>query len=244
MPNFGPPPDHIQDAFRDHLIRHGGATGLARLGYTEEVNRFKFYLDTLENFISQQESDEIVALEADAAHLTDDARDEFWSWYYPVHWDEIFRTNLRSSFLVSLVSMIESQLSEVCRDVEVIARTPIQAGDLKGSLLERTHLFLEKFGAFQQPTAEVWAKFSRIYDIRNVFVHHAGFLPAYNHENRTRQFIEGGKMITETNGTLTIKREFCVDALRVAQELLDAIAGELSALCSRVQMFEGLPKQV
>jgi len=239
MPNLDPP-DYVRNAFREYLVQHGGTTALAGTSHAEEIKRFKFYLDTLEGFINQQESEEIAALEAGAAHLTDDARGEFWSWYFPVHWDEIFRTNLRSSFLISLVSMTESKMSEVSRYVEIIARTPIQAAHLKGSLLERTQLFLEKFGAFQQPTAEVWAKFSRIYDIRNVFVHHAGFLSAYNHEKRARQFIQDGNMIAETNGALTLSRDFCTYALEIASELLDAIASELSALCSRVQAFEGL----
>jgi hypothetical protein len=242
MPSLGPPPDHIRDAFRDYLIHHGGTAGLSGLGRAEEIKRFKFYLDTFEDFVSRQESEEIASLEAHAAQLSEEGRSEFWSWYYPVHWDEIFRTNLRSSFLVSLVSLIESQLIQVSRDAAVIARTPIQVSDLKGSLLERARLFLEKFAAFQQPTDNVWAKLSQIYDIRNVFVHHAGFLPAYNHEKRTRQFIQSSDMLTETNGSLNLKREFCIYALAVAQEFLDAIGSESSALCSRVQKFEGSPK--
>lgn len=133
-------------------------------------------------------------------------------------------------------------LIQVSRDAAVIARTPIQVSDLKGSLLERARLFLEKFAACQQPTDKVGGKLSQIYDIRNVFVHHAGFLPAYNHEKRTRQFIQSSDMLTETNGSLYVKREFCVYALAVAQEFLDAIGSESSALCSRVQKFEGSPK--
>lgn len=242
MPTLGPPPDYVRDAFRDYLIHYGGAKGLSGLGHAEEIKRFKFYLDTFEDFISRQESEEIASLEADAAHLSEEGHSEFWSWYYPVHWDEIFRTNLRSSFLVSLVSLIESQLTEVSRDVTVIARTPIQVTDLKGSLLERTRLFLERFGSFHEPSAEVWEKLSQIYDVRNVFVHHAGFLPAYNHKERTRQFIQNSNVLSETNGSLNLKREFCIYALDVGHEFLDAIASELSALCNRVQRFEGPSK--
>ncbi|MGH8771193.1 MAG: hypothetical protein ACREV2_08455 [Burkholderiales bacterium] len=237
MSTFEPPPDYIRDTFRDYLIDRGGTGGFG-LGHAEEVRRFKFYLDTFEDFISRQESEEIASLEAEVVHLTEEGRSEFWSWYYPVHWEEIFRTNLRSSFLVSLISLIESRLTEVSRDVAVIARTPIQIGDLKGSLLERANLFLERFGAFKQPTAEAWARVSQINDIRNVFFHHAGYLPAYNHEKRARQFIQSSDMLSETNGSLTLNPEFCAYSLQIAQTFLDAIASELSALCSRIQRFE------
>jgi hypothetical protein len=238
MPTFGPPPDCIRDSFRDYLIHRSGAINLG-LGHTEEIKRFKFYLDTLENFVSQQESEEIASLESDAARLTEAERSEFLSCYYPIHWDEIFRTNLRSSFVVSLMSLIETQLAEVSRNVAVIAQTPIQVSDLKGSFLERTRLFLEKFGLFCQPTTEVWMKVSQIYDVRNIFVHHAGFLPAYNYEKRIRQFIQASQLLSETNGWLILKSEFCVYTLTVAQAFLDAIASSVSALCDRVQNSEG-----
>ena len=242
MPTLGPPPDDVRDAFRDFLIRYGGTAGPSGLGHEEEIKRFKFCLETFEEFISRQEFEEVASLEAQAAKFSETGRSEFWSWYYPVHWDEIFRTNLRSSFLTSLVSLIESQLTEVCRDVAVIARTPIQVGDLKGSLLERAHLFLGKFGGFEQPTAEAWTKVLQVYDIRNVFVHHAGFLPAYNHEKRVRQFIQTTSMLSEATGFLTLKQEFCVYALDVAEMLLHASTTDLTALCNRVQRFEGSSK--
>lgn len=242
MTTLESPPDYIRDAFRSYLISGDRRIGLSGVGHTEAIKRLRFYLDTFEEFISRQESEEIASLEATASSLSEEGRSEFWSWYYPVHWDEIFRTNLRSSFVASLVSLIESQLTEVSRDLSIIARTPIQVSDLKGSLLERARLFFDKFGAFRRPSDEVWSKLSHIYDVRNVFIHHAGYLPAYNHEKRTRQFIQGGDMVTETSGSLNLKREFGIYALTVAQEFLDGIAGELSGLCNRVRRFEGVSK--
>lgn len=239
MPSLEPPPDHLRDAFREYLIRHGGTEGISGLGHAEEIKRFKFYLQTFEVFISRQESQEKASLEAKAAELSEEVRGEFWSWYYPVHWDEIFRTTLRSSFLISLVSRVELQLTEVCRDVAVVARTPITVNDLKGGLLERARLFLEKFGGFQEPSAEVWARFSQINDIRNVFVHHGGFLPSYNHEKRVRQFVQISGSMTETNGFLTLEQEFCPRAVEVARQVMNAVATEFTALCGRAQRFEG-----
>jgi hypothetical protein len=221
--------------FREYLISNGGISSYTQ---REELKRLKFYLETFEHFISQQESSEIVALEADSAHLNEEDKSEFWSWYYPVHWDEIFRTNLRSSFLISLMSLTESHLTEVCRDVAIIARTPITISDLRGSLLEKARLFLERFASFKQPTPDLWSRMFRIYDIRNVFVHNGGYLPASNHEARVRHFIRASSGVAETNGSLTLKKEFCPFVLDVVTKLSEAISAELVALRRRTQLFE------
>lgn len=239
MPDLPEPPDHVRAAFREHLIEHGGSqSNYFGLGHNEEIKRLRFYLETFENFISEEESAELASLQAKATKLSIDAESEFWSWYYPVHWDDIFRTNLRSSFLISLMSVIESRTTEVCRDVALIARTPIQVNDLKGALLERAQLFLDKFARFSKPTAETWRKVYRVYDVRNVFVHYAGFLPPYKHHNRIRQFMQASGGIKETNGTLLLTREFCPLVLDTAQLFLEDIFTELSLLCDRVRTFE------
>jgi hypothetical protein len=59
--------------FREYLISNGGISSYTQ---REELKRLKFYLETFEHFISQQESSEIVALEADSAHLNEEDKSE------------------------------------------------------------------------------------------------------------------------------------------------------------------------
>jgi len=234
MSTLDSPPEHIRKAFRDFLISRGSIHGL-----DEELKRSTFYLETLEDFISQQEAKEFEKLKAQSTHLAEEDKAEFWSYYYPVHWDEIFRSNLRSSFLISLMATTENYLNEVCRDAGIIARAPIKLSDLRGTVLEKVPLFLEKFAGFKQPTPVLWRKLSRIYDIRNVFIHSGGFIGAYQHQVRVRQFIKTSGGVTETNDFLTLKREFGLSALHVVRELSEAIAGEMKALRQRIEQEEG-----
>lgn len=242
MSTLASPPDHIREAFRRDLIERRGSAGAFGLGYSEELKRYEFYLNTVEDFISEQEAVEIAALEQDAAKLSEEGKGEFWSYYYPVHWDEIFRSNLRPTFLISLISFIEGQLHTVCRDVEIIARSPISATDLRGGFLEKSRLFLDKFGGFQESDAQIWANVSRIYDVRNVFVHHAGYLPAYNHEKRLRQFIQSTGGLVAGHDYLSLSKDFCPFALRVTEEFFNAVSRDLAALCERVARFESSAK--
>lgn len=145
MTNTDPPSDEFRELFRQELILENGAFGLSILGYEEEINRFRYYLETLEKYISAEEDQEIQSLSAQAAKVPETRRGEFWAWNYPVHWDEIFRTNLRSSFLISflisLLSFFEVHLARACENVKITARVPISFSELQGSLLERARLF-------------------------------------------------------------------------------------------------------
>jgi hypothetical protein len=79
--------------FRRYLIDGNGGALVGE--FAEPIKRLRYYIETREKFISDQEITEVNALGTEAEKLKEKARGEFWSWYYPVHWDEIFRTNLR-----------------------------------------------------------------------------------------------------------------------------------------------------
>lgn len=65
MATLGPVPDYIREAFRCDLIERRGSSVAFGLGYWEELRRFEFYLNIVEEFISQQEKAEIAALQQD-----------------------------------------------------------------------------------------------------------------------------------------------------------------------------------
>src|SRR6185436_4007495 len=80
---------------------------------TDAITGLKFYLETLESFIEGEREREISRLSKHVEHLSSDDQGEFWAWHYPVHWDEIFANQLRSSFIVTLMSLAESHLGMV-----------------------------------------------------------------------------------------------------------------------------------
>lgn len=233
-----PSSDELREIFRQELITENGAVGPWAFSHTDEIERLRFYLETLEEFISKQETEEIKSLEPHAATWPEKRRGEFWAHHYPVHWDEIFRTNLRSSFLVSLISFTESHLTQAYRNVEVIARMPFGSSALRGNVFEKAQLIFAAFGQFSQPVPAAWQIVERIYDVRNVFVHHAGFVGSYSHEKRVRQLIRHQPGLSETNSHISLGPEFCPFALDRVKQVLIAVASELVALCERARRFE------
>jgi len=238
MSKIPDPPERVRAEFRRYLIERGGAAGFAPYGPKEELKRFRFYLHTLEKFISDQEAAELAILDAKAKDLAEEARSEFWSHYYPVHWDEIFRETLRSSFLISLISFVEVTLMQLCRDVDVIAKAPLSANDIKGTVLERSQVFLRTFGGFTAPSDDQWTTLSRIYDVRNVLIHNGGALYASRHESRVMQFANSVPGLVETHGRLEVKPAFASFTLDLIDQFVASLQTQLGELCRRVQSFE------
>jgi hypothetical protein len=56
-----------EDIYRGYLIEQNGGPWIDEIG--EQIRRFRFYIETLEKFISDQETSEITALKTDAERL-------------------------------------------------------------------------------------------------------------------------------------------------------------------------------
>src|SRR5260370_40147322 len=90
----------------------------------DELEKFRCFARKSESFIDQAETSEIESLRDSVKHLSKDEQDEFLQWHYPVHWDEIFRSTIRSSVVVSLSSFLETFLTRQCYRVAVV-RSPV-----------------------------------------------------------------------------------------------------------------------
>ena len=233
------PPDYLRDAFRDELI-----DGLIELGgeypvrFHEEISRFRFYLETLEEFISNQEKSEIKQLEKHAQNLSKDQQSPFWAWHYPIHWDNIFRYRLRSTFLVTLWSFTETQIERTCRYVTDIVRPEIKCSELTGNLLKRSKKFLKAFGEFTRPSKEEWALISRIYDVRNVLVHYDGDLSRYKNAERLSQFLNQQLGLSQTQDFIPLDKNLCLFCLDKIESFLEHLRNEVKNLCERVKRFQ------
>jgi hypothetical protein len=231
-------PKSSKDDWRDFLINEPDFLAPSLFEFSEQFKRFRFYLETLEDFISKEETREVAGLEAEALKLSEAARDEFWSIYYPIHYDEIFRSILRSSFLVSVLSFVEISVSKICENVVTIARAPITISDLRGDLWTRASLFLKSFGGFTQPTDEVWNSLKALYDVRNFFVHYAGLVVPKEHRARLSRLTTSLPGFIEKDLGFELDEKFLPGALDTMASFLDSLSGQLNELRQRTLAFE------
>lgn len=173
--------------------------------------------------MTDSENEEVNALEKCIETLTAEQKDEYWQWHYPIHWQEIFSNRLRASFVMQLCSFVEGELNEISKRVEVISNAPIGVSDLRGSTLSKPKKFLQAFGGFEGPPEEMWTVLERIFDVRNVMVHAAGFSGAYRDHKKIVEFAAKVPGLTLQNEHLQANRffcEFCLETVTVFCRLL------------------------
>lgn len=204
---------------------------LSRLLAKENLQELRLFLDTLEDFIEKQEKREVEAL----APLAKGG--DFWVENHPYQWQDIIGSQLRQSFVVSLISATEFHLGHLCKDTATIVQSPILHEDLKGNLLAQAQKFLVNFGRFSAPVERTWELVGDIYTLRNAIVHNASMIDGTRQKNRLVALIQRAPGISISGGFLEIKREFCIYAHELAESFFQELQEQQVALCHRASKF-------
>jgi hypothetical protein len=154
--------------------------------YSGEFYALKEYLVSLEKFIiseGEKIEEEEYYFERKLGKLPAHESEEY---EYPVYqdadhrkiqiWKRDIPRNLRTSFIMLLISVAENKLQSICNYVEQISDAPISQGQLAGGIFQTFKKFLNAFGELKEPTDEEWNIIEGIYDVRNVLVHGGGFI--------------------------------------------------------------------
>jgi hypothetical protein len=200
----------------------------------ETLNGLRFYLRTLEEFIDREREQEISGLKQHAEQWEAVHQEDFWAWHYPVHWEQIFASQLRSSFVVTLMSLAESHVRTVVEQACAIAGSPISRDELHHSPLEQQRSRLRKRAGFTRPDDKSWASLYDIRAIRNCIVHADGAIYADKKPDRLRSLISTIPGISTPHDMIELSPEFPVHGLTTVEEFLTVLYEEASALCQRV----------
>lgn len=205
----------------------------------DELEKLRFFARHIELLVDQAEGREIESLKASVQHLSKDRQDEFWLWNYPVHWDEIFRSAIRSSLVVTLATFLETYLDELCKKVELVTKCDSSSTDGKGSTLVRIRRFLKNVGEFEGPTPSAWEEVGTFFKIRNVVVHTAGLASGSKYEKVIEGFCSSRTDIRLSYGILEIEPEFFEFVINRFIALIEQLEIEFAALCERTRKLEG-----
>lgn len=206
----------------------------------DEISKSKMFIETMEDFIKSSEDEEVASLSRRICHLSAEQRDEYWQDNYPVHWQEIFATRIRSTFVIQLCSSVEGQIDEVCRRIEMIARVPLKLSNLNGSILEKGRRYMEAFGSFTAPSDADWKVIERIFQVRNVFVHERGFIGKYQHENKIIEFAKFVPGLKLQNSFIELELGFCEHCVVATAIFVECLRESYEAFRSQRQLLEKL----
>jgi hypothetical protein len=211
---------------REYLIQEKCATSHWLL--TDNLSELRLFSETLESFIEKEERRDVEAL---APHAT---YPDFWADHYPYQWQQIIGSQLRQSFVVSLMSATEFHLGLLCRDVATIIQATITHDDLKGGSVARSRKFLNAFAHFGTPAEKSWQIIEDLYALRNNIVHNAGLVDAGRDSKRLAVMMKRSPGISKPSaGTLEIKREFCNYALNAVDKFFHDLHHQQDLLCQQ-----------
>jgi hypothetical protein len=201
----------------------------------DSLSGFRFYLQTMEDFINKEEEEAVASIRAkfpEGAEIN-------WSYHYPVHWEDIFYTQLRSSFIVSIVSFAEIRLKLVCKQVFLITPSPIEYNKLrkKGSDFDLYRKYLKLFGKFNNPSDELWGIINSIYLVRNCIVHNNNDIEEMS-SKQLGNFVDKQPGLSATQGFLKIDSEFLTFSIDRIQEFVFSLYDELGQLCRSLRPVE------
>ena len=223
------------EVFRNFLIEEGCA-------FSQDLaNNFlseaEFYLKTIEEFIAKKKDDEIRALEQEVSRLPESRKYDFWADHYPIHWENIFEKQLRSSFVIALVAFLEDYVKTVCSEVSTIQRVNENSYDWHNKILNEASKFLKKQSGFSEPGDQEWNYLFNLYHLRNVLVHSGGSLRARN-TSELRKFIAKEAGVSEEYGFIKLERVFCFKSLEAVRQAVLKIQVQQSALCQNATRLQ------
>jgi hypothetical protein len=204
----------------------------------EERNRLEHYPNVLEELIASEKASEIADMEIRALRVPEEVRGDFRAEFYPIHWEEIFETRLRLSFLVSLISFVESLCVRICDNTAIITRSRLSFADLRGTTLERAQKFLTIFGAFSLPSEAQWTAMKHLTDIRNVIVHNEGRIDGYQHATRLKAYVDRSSSVRDIAGHLDLDKDFSGKCVGEIRDFMTGALEELQGLCKRTLAHE------
>jgi hypothetical protein len=131
-------------------------------------------------------------------------------------------------------SVLERNINLFCRDIGIVAQTKVGLNDLKGSLLQRTSVLLQRLVGFQRPTTDTWEKLQKMYEVRNALVHYGDYVEPIQLQNRLKEFLQQAKGIKVVQGFFNISSEFCQEVYDTIQGCFAELHQEQRALWQRV----------
>ena len=231
-------------AFAEHFRReilHGRGI-LGPSDATEELKRSRFFIETMEQFVSSSESKEVKALELEAKDLSPEAKDEFWQWHYPIHWEDIFGVRIRSAFVAQLCSHIEALVGDIAHRVQVIERSKVLLKNIKGTALEQAQLYFTAFGRFEGPEPPLWSKMTDVFRIRNIHVHEQGYARELPDDKRFAAFLQSLPNVRTEHNFVELRAGSCSAILDIALEFQTAVLAEYEAYRARAVALERMSR--
>ncbi|MBI3603138.1 MAG: hypothetical protein HY205_01640 [Nitrospirae bacterium] len=171
--------------------------------------------------------------------------DEFDSHRYAfqITFNEIFPRCLRYSFLIFLYSVVETDLTALCKEVRKRRNLPEEPVSRKKTPFERCKSFLSKSCGIDFESVPAWEQLKILEKVRNCIVHADGCVQVSRDKEFLERKVASGIGLTLSDhsvskGRLYVDQEFCTASSNAAISFF-TIVFEQTRFGPENMMFEG-----
>jgi len=127
------------------------------------------------------------------------------------------------------MSATEWHLKSVFRDVGMILGKRFPS-------FQNMHKFLKDTANSSKPSDGTWDFFNDLRGLRNVLVHHAGFVPGDKYEDKVKGFIEAAPTLELDSGFVKVTAVFCRFTQDRIERFFEELHEEYVKLCCRLEV--------
>lgn len=213
---------------RNYCIADEGAN--LRDLVTIDLGWLRQFVTTLEELILAREKQDIAEIESKIPAPVN------WAEHYPWQWQDIIGTQLRQSYIVALMSVIERHLEYTVAEVgAVLSQEPPSLMTMKMyEFMKNARKFLLDTAGFSKPANGAWNLVDNLRELRNGLVHCSGFLDGNRRAEKIRQFIEQTPELELESGFVQITPVFCQSVQKSIEDFFADLHQQHVALCRRL----------
>ncbi|MFC2021739.1 hypothetical protein ACFLTR_00765 [Chloroflexota bacterium] len=198
------------------------------------LDELKRYLDVTEKYLQKAKSDFETSANEQAKKLStanpnlraveidDILGNDYWQYA------ETFPRILRSSFLVSVISLFENEVAQISQRIRRVREIPINLADLNGDLLNKVKMYCKLAGLPISFGNRTWNEINNYYMVRNCIVHNNGFISGFRDEKKMIAYAEKKEIVDRLmflpsirpRAIIALSEQFCEEAIETIQDFL------------------------
>jgi hypothetical protein len=202
--------------------------GMTRTMVRIELDQLERCVAEMHEALAGQATDFQRYVDARAASMDPDARDEWYEWNSDRHWElsEVFPRIVRHSIFVTAYGFLEQTLLALCRHLEREHHHPVALADLKGEGIELARTYLKKVHGITFPDQSVeWNRLSWYRKVRNCLVHNDGRIPSGGKGQPIRDFFSANSALGSVDrlGGISLTPAASDDIIAMIRVFLDQL---------------------
>ncbi|SHM33597.1 hypothetical protein [Chryseobacterium polytrichastri] len=202
--------------------------------YTEIFGNWCNFSDRFDELkIYSKELEKIVNFEAENYRINRETfelgTDEFERQFHFVN--DTFIKNLRTSVIVSLVTIIENEFHNFCNMLKLIKNLKIKHNSFKGTILEQFKIYITDVYSLRfDLNANDWQLLNEIVELRNCIVHHDSnledwygrkFAKAETIKNLSKKIPDIG--IENDLNNITLNNGSCEECIKIVESFFNSL---------------------